>query len=131
MVGNYITSFIGFFPANDPKVVIYVAIDYPKGITAYGGTVAAPIFRNIAEDAITALDIKKQENGIAKEYRYFDIKYVTVPNVVGLDVKEARILLKGFDIEYSGTGNTVLSMSPEAGSSVVAGSVIRLMLDNE
>lgn len=39
MVGNYITSFIGFLPANDPKVVVYVAIDNPKGITAYGGTV--------------------------------------------------------------------------------------------
>jgi stage V sporulation protein D (sporulation-specific penicillin-binding protein) len=41
MVGNYITSFIGFLPANDPKIVVYVAIDNPKGITAYGGTVPA------------------------------------------------------------------------------------------
>ncbi len=39
MIGNYITSFMGFFPADDPEVVLYVAIDYPKGITAYGGTV--------------------------------------------------------------------------------------------
>ncbi len=43
MVGNYITSFIGFLPANDPKVIVYVAIDNPKGITAYGGTVIALI----------------------------------------------------------------------------------------
>lgn len=42
MVGNYITSFIGFLPANDPEVVVYVAIDNPKGITAYGGTVIPP-----------------------------------------------------------------------------------------
>ena len=131
MVGNYITSFIGFLPANDPKVVVYVAIDHPKGVSAYGGTVAAPIARNILEDTIDALDIEKQVGGIDKEYRYFDIKYETVPDVVGMDVKEARTLLKGFDIEYSGTGNTIVSMSPEAGSSVVAGSVIRLMLDNE
>lgn len=41
MVGNYITSFIGFLPANDPKIIVYVAIDNPKGITAYGGTVVA------------------------------------------------------------------------------------------
>lgn len=100
-------------------------------MTFIRATVAAPIFRNIAEDAIKALNIEKQENGIDKEYRYFDTLYETVPDVVGLDVKEARKLLKGFDIEYSGTGNTVVSMSPEAGSSVVAGSGIRLMLDNE
>lgn len=46
MVGNYITSFIGFLPANDPKVIVYVAIDNPKGITAYGGTVVALICGN-------------------------------------------------------------------------------------
>lgn len=39
MVGNYITSFIGFLPADNPEVVLYVAIDNPKGISAYGGTV--------------------------------------------------------------------------------------------
>lgn len=41
MVGNYILSFIGFLPADDPKVVVYVAIDNPKGVTQYGGTVLA------------------------------------------------------------------------------------------
>ena len=41
LVGNYITSFIGFFPADNPEVVLYVAIDNPKGITSYGGTVVA------------------------------------------------------------------------------------------
>ncbi len=46
MVGNYITSFIGFLPANNPKVVVYVAIDNPKGISAYGGTVSALISEN-------------------------------------------------------------------------------------
>ena len=39
MVGNYIVSFIGFTPTDNPEVVVYVAIDYPKGITQYGGTV--------------------------------------------------------------------------------------------
>ena len=41
MVGNYITSFIGFLPSDNPQIVIYVAIDNPKGISAYGGTVVA------------------------------------------------------------------------------------------
>lgn len=131
MVGNYITSFIGFLPADDPKVVVYVAIDNPKGITAYGGTVAAPIAKNILEDTITALEIEKPSGGITKEYRYFDTKYETVEDVVGMDAKEAREKLSSFDVEYSGTGNRVVSMSPEAGSRIVVGSTVRLMLENE
>ena len=131
MVGNYITSFIGFLPADDPKIVVYVAIDNPKGITAFGGTVAAPIARNILEDSIAALEIEKRTGGIEKEYRYFDVKYKKVENVVGMNIKEARQLLKDFDIEYSGTGDKIISMSPEAGSSIPVGSVVRLMLEKE
>ena len=44
MVGNYITSFMGFMPADNPQIVVYVAIDHPKGITAYGGTVVVLIY---------------------------------------------------------------------------------------
>ena len=128
MVGNYITSFIGFLPADDPEVVVYVAIDNPKGITAYGGTVAAPIAKNILEDAIVALDIEKPSGGIDKEYRYYDTKYATVEDVIGMTAKEARKKLSIFDVEYSGTGDVVVSMSPEAGSRVVVGSTVRLML---
>ena len=128
MVGNYITSFIGFLPADNPEVVIYVAIDNPKGITAYGGTVAAPIFRNIALDAISALGIEKRSDGLSKEYRYFDTKYVTVPDVIGNSIKEARDKLKDFTIEYSGSGESIISTSPEVGSSVPINSTIRLML---
>ena len=128
MVGNYITSFIGFFPADNPEVVLYVAIDNPKGVTAYGGTVAAPIFRNIALDIIDTLNIKKRDIGLKKEYRYFDIKYVNVPNVIGMNVKEAREYLKDFQVEYSGTGDRIISMSPEAGSNVIINSIVRLML---
>jgi len=132
MVGNYITSFIGFLPADDPKIVVYVAIDNPKGITAYGGTVAAPIAKNILEDAIVALDIEKSKGGIMKEYRsYLDIEYSTVPDVVGMEVKEARNLLKKFNIEYSGTGSKIISMAPVAGTRIAVGSTVRLMLENE
>ena len=128
MVGNYITSFIGFLPANNPKVVVYVAIDNPKGITAYGGTVSAPIAKNILEDSINALNIEVPEAGLEKEYRYFDTKYYTVDNVVGLTATEARKKLENFMIEYSGEGDTVISMSPSAGSRVAQDSTIRLMM---
>ena len=128
MVGNYITSFIGFLPADDPEIVLYVAIDNPKRISAYGGTVAAPIARTILNDAINALGIEKRDGGIDKEYRYFDTKYVTVPDVVGNTIKEAKEKLKDFTIEYSGDGDTIVSMSPSAGSSIPVDSTIRLML---
>lgn len=130
MSGNYIVSFIGFLPANDPKVVVYVAIDNPKGITAYGGTVSAPIAKMILEDSIYALDIKKPAKGLYKEYRYFDTKYYTVDSVVGMDVKDANKVLDKFTVEYSGTGSKVVSMSPEAGSRIAEGSVVRLFLTN-
>ena len=97
----------------------------------HGGTVAAPIAKNILEDTITALEIEKPSGGITKEYRYFDTKYETVEDVVGMDAKEAREKLSSFDVEYSGTGNRVVSMSPEAGSRIVVGSTVRLMLENE
>jgi stage V sporulation protein D (sporulation-specific penicillin-binding protein) len=130
MSGNYIVSFIGFLPANNPEVVVYVAIDNPKGITAYGGTVSAPIAKNILEDSITALNIKKPKTGLEKEYRYFDTKYYTLENVVGMNVKDAIKILDKFKVEYSGSGSTVISMSPSAGSRVAEGSSIRLMLAN-
>jgi len=90
--------------------------------------VAAPIAKSILEDAIVALDIKPVDGGISKEYRYYDVKYVKVPDVIGMTPKEARSYLSNFDIEYSGTGESIISTSPEVGSSVPINSMIRLML---
>jgi len=50
--GNYIVSFIGFMPTDNPQIVIYVAINNPKGITQYGGTVSAPVAKNVLTTAI-------------------------------------------------------------------------------
>ena len=47
MVGNYILSFIGFLPADDPKIVVYVAINNPKKVVQYGGVVSAPVAKQI------------------------------------------------------------------------------------
>lgn len=128
MTGNYIVSFIGFLPANDPEIVVYLAIDNPKGITQYGGTVSAPIVKNIMEDAIVALEIEKQEGGTEKKYQWYDKKYFTVEDVVGLSKKEASTVLKNFTVEYSGSGNKVISQSPSAGTRIADGSNVRLYL---
>lgn len=128
MSGNYIVSFMGFMPANDPKIVVYVAVDNPKGVVQYGGTVSAPIAKNIFLDAINILDIKEDDEGLPKEYNYYDTKYIQLPNVEGMDIKEANKTLKGFKIEYSGTGNKVLYQSPDANKYVKEGSTVKLLL---
>lgn len=126
--GNYIVSFIGFLPANDPKVIVYVAIDNPKGVIQYGGTVAAPIAKNILNDAIYALDIKKPDNASEKKYQLWDKKYVTVPNLVGKKYNDIRFKLEGFTVEYSGSGSKIIYQSPKAGERVYEGSKIRILL---
>lgn len=130
MVGNYIVSFIGFLPADNPQVVVYVAIDYPKGVTQYGGTVAGPVAKNILEDAAIALNVQKSKDGMEKEYQWYDLKYYEVPNVIGLDKKEANNLLKNFQIEYTGSGNKVISQSPESGERILEQSKVRILLDS-
>ena len=61
-------------------------------------------------------------------YNFNELKYLSVPNVIGLDLKEARENLKGFKIEYSGSGSKVFYQSPSAGDRVLEGSTIKLML---
>lgn len=130
MVGNYITSFIGFMPANNPEVIVYIAIDNAKGITQYGGTVAAPIARNVLLDCIDILDIKKQKEGIEKTYNYYDRKFATVPNVTGMNINDAMKNLKSFKVEITGEGEKVLYQSPSDGTTLYEGDQIRLMLGN-
>ena len=129
MTGNYIVSFIGFMPANDPKIVVYLAIDNPKGVTQYGGTVSAPIVKNILSDAIVPLGIEKQSGGTEKKYQWYDKKYYNVEDVVGLTKKEAATKLKNFSIEYSGSGDNVINQSPAAGSRIAEGEKVRLYLN--
>ena len=129
MSGNYILSFMGFMPANDPEIVVYVAVDHPHGITQYGGTVSAPIAKNVLLDAINILNIKPDSNGMAKEYNYLDQKYVILPDVLNKSVKEASELLKGFKIEYSGTGDKVTYQSPAGNMYVKENSTVKLLLN--
>lgn len=128
MVGNYILSFIGFMPADKPKIVVYVAIDNPKGVVQYGGTVAAPIAKGIFESYIEINDLQPVKDGMPKEYNWLDTKYSVLPSVIGKSVKEANTILKGYKLEYSGTGSKVIYQSPEEGYYVKDGTTIKLML---
>ena len=129
MIGNYITSFIGFLPANDPKIVLYIAVDNAKGITQYGGTIAAPIAKNIFNDAINIFNIKKDKT-IPKIYNYADIPSSYVPKVTNLKLKDALNKLKEFKVEIIGEGDKVIYQSPINGSLLKNGDIVKLMLGN-
>lgn len=130
MVGNYILSFIGFLPADDPEIVLYIAVDNPKGVTQYGGVVAAPIAKAIFSSYIELNNVSKSKETIPKNYTWLDIKYSILPNVVGKTIKEANSILKKYKIEYSGEGDKVIYQSPEPEYYVSDGSTVKLMLGN-
>ena len=130
MVGNYIVSFIGFMPANDPRVVVYVAIDNPKGVTQYGGTVAAPVARSVLLDSIDILGIDKPEGASEKRYNYYDKKYAVVPDVVNMDISDAMKNLKPFKVEYSGTGKKVVYQTPSKDTRIYEGETVKLLLSD-
>ena len=130
LTGNYILSFIGFLPADDPQAVVYVAIDNPKGITQYGGTVAAPIAKNIMIDIIDELKLKQDELVLEKTYNWYDEKYTQVPNIVGKTIDDAKKELGKLSIQYAGSGNIIKNVSPSEGTFIKENSTIKILLGN-
>ena len=130
MDGNYILSFMGFMPANDPKYVTYIALDHPQGVTQYGGVVAAPIAKNVFKQIISIYDLKEDYEGLPMSYRWDDIKYITIPDITGKELKEASRTLKalGLNVEYTGNGK-VIDTSPKINSRVKEGSIVKLLLN--
>lgn len=129
LVGNYIMSFMAVVPSNNPEAILYLAIDNPKNTALLSSYTTTPIARKILLDIIDALNIKKQEGGIEKDLEWTDKIFYEVPNVVGLSVKEAKKQLVNFNIEYTGTGERVISQSPEAGEKHEDRGTIRLLLE--
>ncbi|WP_080840478.1 stage V sporulation protein D [Cohnella massiliensis] len=128
---EHIVSFIGFAPADDPELIVYVAVDNPQGIQ-FGGVVAAPVVRNIMADALPYLGVKPSADQLPKEYKPGETRIVTVPNVVGKTVSDLyEDLNMNFTLSASGKGSTVIRQAPAAGSRVAKGSVIRIYLGEE
>ena len=125
---NYIMSFMAVVPSNNPEAVLYLAIDNPKNTALLSSYTTAPVARRILLDIIDALDIKKQKGQIEKVYQWNDKVYTSIPNVVGMDVKNAKKKLTDFEIEYTGNGSKVVEQSPVAHERVSKGSTIRLLL---
>lgn len=131
MDGNYILSFIGFMPADNPQYVVYIALDHPQGVTQYGGVVAAPIAKAVFKEIISIYNLEEDTEGIPMSYRWDDIKYVTVPEIIGKSKKDATRILKslGFSVEYSGNGEKIVDSSPSEGARIKEGSIVKLLLN--
>lgn len=125
--GKYVASFVGFAPANDPKIACLVVVDEPSLGSYYGGSVAAPIVGKILEDSLNYLGVEAQYTTEERE-----IIDVPVPDVVDLDVSVAKKKLEDIGFKYTviGGGKTVTSQMPHAGASVSSGSVVVLYTDN-
>ena len=131
LVNNYIMSFVGIVPSNDPEAVLYIAIDNPKNTALLSSYTTTPIARRVLLDIIDALDIKKQKGGMEKDLEWSDKITYEVPNVVGMKVEDAKKLLVNFTVEYSGSGDYIISQSPKAKEKVEDKGVIRLMLGDK
>lgn len=138
---KYVASFAGFFPADEPKYSCIVVVHSPKKEKGYyGATVAAPIFKEIAQKIYTSTAINNQfvsdeisEEALGKEYQeYYQKlrKYKTImPKVIGMSGMDAVALLEnmGLKVKFSGIGK-VTEQSVERGVKVSKGATIYLKL---
>ncbi len=131
MSNNHIVSFIGFAPADDPELVVYLAIDNPKNTVQFGGVVAAPIVGNMMGDSLRAIGVEKRTDGLEKDIQWPDLPRVEVPDLIGLEKKDLTKYLVNLSIETSGEGKYIVDQAPKAGIKVEQGSKIRLFLTDE
>ncbi|MBE7021648.1 MAG: PASTA domain-containing protein [Ruminococcaceae bacterium] len=125
--GKYISSFIAFAPANDPKIACLVVLDEPSNGQYYGGAIAAPVVGKILEDTLRYLDVEPQYT--EEEKQNLD---VFVPDVKGLSRDNAIKNLTNENLNYriAGNGETVKEQMPKPGSSLAAGSVVILYTED-
>ncbi len=127
---SYRSSFVGFFPANDPKYVALIILDNPDTYPPYGGHTAGPIFQQAA-NRIAGLD-----NDIEKQILDQEIDTETwamAPNLTGLTKEEATTLLNKQDIPFNieGSGDWIAAQNPNAGTGLTPTDQITLQLSNQ
>ena len=128
---EYIVSFIGFAPAEDPQIAVLVFLDTPSnksGIYISGGQMAAPVVGNMMADILPYIGVEAQYS--EEERAKMD---VAAPQLVGLSKAELTAELQNAGLRYRsiGEGETVTAQLPEAGCSIAAGSEIIVYFDRE
>lgn len=127
---NYTSSFIGFWPADEPEFVCLVVIESPRN-GHYGGTVAAPAFKNIVQ-RITNIPSNKQKIVWSPNKELPEMGetlQVRIPDVRNLTLKSAKRKLERFEqfLEISGNGSVVSQQSPKPGTYLDGGETIVLV----
>ncbi len=115
---QYISSFLGFAPAENPQVIALVLIDEPEGIY-YGGTIAAPVIAEVFDEVLPYLGIEQVYS--EDELKLDGVGTFPVPAVVGMTKSEAKKLLDAYELDeiyFSGEGDVVTEQFPEAGTEV-------------
>ena len=126
---KYISSFLGFAPANDPQVIALVLIDEPVGIY-YGGTIAAPVIATLFDNILPYMGINPQYT--SQEEEKYDIGTMIVPNFIGKTKEEVNDLLKIYEFEeiyYCTEGEVVTDQYPLPGDEVNINSDLILYME--
>lgn len=121
---QYISSFVGYYPVEEPKYSCIVVIHKPnKAKGYYGATVAAPVFKTIAKkifnDIPYEVKINSTDLAVLDQEKKVQEDEKVMPNLAGLSKKEALETLecKGFKVLVKGTG-LVRTQSPKAGTPI-------------
>ena len=129
---DYIVSFAGFAPADDPEIVILLLLDTPShssGIPISGGSMAAPVVGNMLADILPLC------LGIIPQYEEDDLQNINVlvPRVTGRSVAEADAMLAeaGFEVVIVGDGNSVTGQMPAQNAYVASGTKVILFAGAE
>lgn len=130
LTNNHIVSFIGFAPADDPEIVVYIAVDNPKGIQ-FGGVVAAPIVGNMIDDSLRYMGVKKRKDQIMPEDTPLTTPIIEVPNLIGQDIDKIKTSLFHFSLDVYGDGDQVIDQIPQPGQRVKKGSHIQIYLGDK
>jgi cell division protein FtsI (penicillin-binding protein 3) len=143
---RYTSGFMGFAPADEPKLVLLIVIDEPQGST-YGGVVAAPVFKAIMEKVLPYLNVLPKGTLIVRNESDSTLKketfgnepsiqevkvgkgagMVVMPDLTGLSMRNAlsRIEGKGLIIKVSGNGK-VVEQTPRPGTMIEKGDICYL-----
>ena len=127
MPDEFILSFIGFAPAEDPQILLYIAVDGAKRGPQWGSQVSAPLFKAIMKDVLSYLEIPPARPAGEEE-----VKLIEVPELKGKTVDEAGALLdnRGLLLKLVGKEGIIKDQTPKAGAQVPLHTGIIVYLDD-
>ena len=138
---RYISSFAGYFPADNPRYSCIVVVHKPeKELGYYGSTVAAPVFKQIAQKIYSDTPVidavalpKKNDEVVETDYQSYynsvNETYATIPDVKGMSGMDAVALLEnmGLKVRFRGSGK-VTTQSIQSGEKLIKNQTIVLEL---